>query len=130
MRSQLGYAMTDFSVRNSKKFKILSFLTVFISALITIGYPLGTSIEGLYSKQIVIYFLAFVFIFLLPLFGEYAAVWLRDEKLVHMCLCACNLLVTGLALYELYVFSNFGSSDLFNSERPISISSMIARLLS
>ncbi len=130
MRNQLVFEMTDFSVRNSQKLKILSFVTVFVSALIVIGYPLNTSVEGMYSQQIPIYFLAFVFIFLVSLMGEYAAVWLHDEKLVHICLCACNAMVIGLALYELFVFYSFGSHSLTGGERPFSISSMIAQWLS
>ncbi len=130
MRSQLVYEMTDFSIRNSEKLKILSFFTVFLSALIVIGYPLSTSAEGIYSQQIPIYFLAFVFIFLVSLVGEYAAVWFRDEKLVHICLCACNAMVIGLALYELFVFFSFGSHSLIDGERPFTVSSMIAQLLS
>ena len=130
MRNQLVYEMTDFSVRNSEKLKILSFFTVFVSALIVIGYPLSTSVKGMYSEQIPIYFLAFVFIFLVSLMGEYAAVWFRDEKLVHICLCACNVMVIGLALYELFVFFSFGYNNLIDGERPFSVSTMIAHWLS
>ncbi len=130
MRSQFVFEMTDFSVRNSEKLKMMSFTTVFISALIVIAYPLSTSVEGMYAEQIPIYFIAFVFIFLVSLMGEYAAVWFRDEKLVHICSCACNLMVIGLALYELFVFFSFGSNGLIATDRPLSVSSMIAQLLS
>ena len=130
MRKQLVYETVGFSIRNSEKLKTLSFFTVFVSALIIIGYPLSTSVEGLYSQQIPIYFLAFVFIFLVSLLGEYAAVWLHNEKLVHICLCACNVMVIGLALYELFVFFSFGHNSLIGGERPFSISTMIAHWLS
>ena len=130
MRSQLVYEMTDFSVRNSEKIQMMSFFTVIISALIVMGSSMNSTVDGLYSQQIPIYFLAFVFIFLVTMIGEYAAVWLHEEKLVHICRCACGLMVTGLALYELFLFFNFEYNSLSGLERPLSVSSFIDQLLS
>ena len=130
MRSVMAVNMADFSVRNSEKLKLMSIVTIFISAIIIIGSALRASGDGFYSSQIPIYFVAFNLIFLTSLLSEYFGAWLNEGKPVHICRSVCSLMAMGLALIELFVFYNFGSGSFGAPEQPFSISSVVAQFLS
>ena len=129
MRNELAHDVADFSVRNSEKLKLASIFTIIISAFIIIGSTLSVPGEGLYSKQIPIYILAFTLIFLLSSMAEYMGAWLSKEVSVHMCRCACALMATGLALIELFGFLNLGSGNPGVSDQPVSLSALLAGFL-
>ena len=130
MRIQLANGLADFSEQNSEKLRLMSFFTVIISAFIVIGGPLMKSGASIYPEYTPVYMLAFISIFLLPVMSEYMAVWLREEASVHVCRCVFSGLAMAMAIYEVFLFFSYGSAKLEGLHMPVSISSLLARLLS
>ncbi|MCF6197920.1 MAG: hypothetical protein L3J67_00740 [Hyphomicrobiaceae bacterium] len=128
MRLQLAQNLTDYSVRNSDKLKMISLFTVIFSAITVIGYPLTTNGIGSQSMQIPIYILAFNFIFVFYLLAEYSSVWLEDDNAVQLSRGICSLAIIGMALGELAAFLAYGANSLDKMQIPFSVSSLLARL--